>query len=408
MTRIPRVPAAALIGLFLTLTAGSAFASHRYVVANNNVPGTNTVTIYELSGDTLGASLVAVTTVPTGGAGIGGGYPANPTIVTARYPTPGCVFVGDAGSGDIAVMKPINQSPHLQLVGNFHSVDGDAATAGGLGLVVSGPGYFYASYTGNGSNIPPAIEVWYDSTGQCYLAYGDTRLVTAGINGGPIDSMALTPKGTFLIVGYTDGSVGSYLAGDGGLLLINQQMITGSGIGSGAYASGVAISRDGKWAIFADSSASNTTQVDVAPLANRGHLGRTTTYGGDGSLGNGLNATGIAFSPDNRFIYVVDSGSGQITTLAFDSTTGIVTYPNNCLTNLKDYNTNWSTASQVDVIGDAGTGTGLYVSEGFLTGESYIALLSVNSKTGCTTELPHSPFEDSNGGSLQSIATFKY
>lgn len=219
--------------------------------------------------------------------------------------------------------------------------------------------------------------------------------------------MAVTPNGEFLVVAYTDGSVGSYQIG-GNIVLVGQEMASGSGVGSGAYAASVAVSHDGKWAIFGDSSASNTTQVDVASIGSNGVLASTTTYGGDGSLGSGLNSTGIAMSPDNRFIYVVDSDSGQLTTLSFDTTTGIVTYPNDCLTNLKDYNKNWATASQVAVIGDAGTGTGLYVSEGFLTGDSYIALLNVDSKTGCTTELPRSPFADSNGGSLQSIATFTF
>jgi len=404
MTRIPRVPAAAaVIGLYLALTAGSAFASHRYVVANNNVPDTNTVSIYELSGDTLGASLVSVTMLPTGGAGTGGGYPANMTVMVPGPRSYHCVFVGDSGSGDISAMKPIGTSPFLQVVGNFSH--GDAASAGGLGLIVTATG-FYANYTGNGDNIPPAIGVWaFDQT--CFLTLYE-HLPTQGIDGGPIDSMAGTPNGKYLIVAYIDGSVGSYRTRGVGISLLSQEVIAGSGVGSGAYAGSVTISADGKWAIFGDSSASNTTQVDVASVGLNGVLGPTTTYGGDGSLGSGLNATGIAFSPDNRFIYVVDSGSGQITTLSFDTTTGIVTYPNNCLTTLKDYNANWSTASQVDVIGDAGTGSGLYVSEGFLTGDSYIALLGVNSKTGCTTELPHSPFTDPNGGSLQSIATFTF
>ncbi|HTZ97527.1 MAG TPA: hypothetical protein VMB18_14090 [Terriglobales bacterium] len=220
--------------------------------------------------------------------------------------------------------------------------------------------------------------------------------------------MALTPSGHILIVAYTDGSVGSYVVQGGRIRLVAQELVAGSGVGSGAFAGSVTVSHDGKWAIFGDSSTSNTTQVDVAAINSDGTLSPTTTYGGTGGLGSGLDTAGIAISPDERFIYAVNSGSGQETTLAFDSTTGIVAYPNNCLTSLKDYNTSWATASQVDVIGDAGTGQGLYVSEGFLTGDSYIALLAVNSTTGCTTELPRSPFVDSNGGSLQSIAAFTY
>lgn len=165
-----------LVVLFFATSAGSAFATHQYVVANNNVSPTNTVTVYELSGAGLGASLVEVSTVPTGGVGIGGGYPANSTIIVTNddEPASNCVIVGDAGSGDISTMKPIGRSPYLQVVRNFHANDGDAATAGGLGLEVVGS-YLYASYTGNGINIPPAVEVW--SAGQCSL--GTMALVSS-------------------------------------------------------------------------------------------------------------------------------------------------------------------------------------------------------------------------------------
>ena len=407
MTRVPKVSVALILaGLFLVATAGSAFASRNYVVANNNTSPTNTVSVYELSGTTLESSLVSVVNLATGGAGTGAGFPANVAlaVLDRNYPVGYCVFAGDAGSGDISAMKPINTSPYLQLVGNYRTPEGDEASAGGLGLVIFNTSELLGNYTGNGSNVLPALGFWDVNVG-CKL---DTiaHLPAAGLNGGPIDSMAVAPNQRYLIVAYTDGSVGSY--GIFNIGLIGQEMIAGSGVGSGAYAGSVAVSHDGKWAIFGDSSASNTTQLDVASIGSNGVLGPTTTYGGDGSLGSGLNSTSIALSPDNQFIYVVDSGSGQVTTLSFDTATGIVTYPNNCLTDLKGYNASWATASQVDVMGDAGTGQGLYVSEGFLTGDSYIALLEVNSTTGCTTELPRSPFVDSNGGSLQSIATFTY
>ena len=409
MTRTLRVrAAAAVIGLFLALTAGRAFATE-YVVTNNDVSASNTISIYKLSGPTLGATLVGVTTVSTKGAGIGSGYAANRSVVANEVGFGGCVYAGDAGSGDISAMESLHGAP-LHVVQNYRTQFNDAATAGGLGLIITSQGtvqYLVSNYTGNDSNVPPAIGVW-SFGGNCTLGL-QSHLPTAGINGGPIDSMALSPNGAVLVVAYTDGSVGSYIInGNGVVHLVSQEMIAGSGVGSGAYAASVTVSHDGKWAIFGDSSASNTTQVDVASIGSNGALGPTTTYGGDGSLGSGLDTAGIEVSPDDRFIYAVNSGSGQLTTLSFDTTTGVVTYPNNCLTNLKDYNSEWSTASQVDVIGLLGAGTGLYVSEGFLTGDSYIALLSINSKTGCTTELPHSPFTDPNGGSLQSIAAFTF
>jgi hypothetical protein len=230
--------------------------------------------------------------------------------------------------------------------------------------------------------------------------------VTNGLNGGIIDGMAVTPNGKYLLVGYGDGSVGSYAIGGGNISLIAQEIAAGNSVGGGAYPGSVAISTNGDWAIFGDFSGSNTTELDVAKIGANGVLAATTAYGGTGSLGAGLDSNGIQLSPDNRFIYVVDTYSGQETTVSFNSTTGVITYPNSCLTSLAGYNTNWFFASQPAVVADIGWGGGLYISEAFLTGNSYIALLRINTTTGCTTEVPNSPFVDTNGGSLESITAY--
>lgn len=162
MKRILKTPATLiLIGLFLAVTGGSAFASHNYVIANNNTAPTNTVTIYELSGTTVEASLVSVTTVATGGSGTGTGYPSNTSVATVIGQVGACVFVGDAGTGDISAMKSIHSSPYLEVVGNVEPPDGDSASEGGLGMIVGSalPYFLYANYTGDGGNISPAIGV---------------------------------------------------------------------------------------------------------------------------------------------------------------------------------------------------------------------------------------------------------
>jgi DNA-binding beta-propeller fold protein YncE len=268
-------------------------------------------------------------------------------------------------------------------------------------------GYLYANNTGNGSSIPPNLDVWQITPG-CTLTFATSLANTTGINNGVIDGMAVTPNGKYLVVAYGDGSVGDYAIGSGSISLIGQEMIAGHGVGQGAYAGSVAISSNGLWAIFGDFSPFNTTQFDVAAIGSNGQLAPTTTYGGTGSLGPGLDSNGITLSPNNQFIYVVDTGTGQETTVSFDATTGVITYPNNCLTDLKGYNSEWSYASQSAVVANSGSGGGIYVSEGFLNGSqnSYIALLAVNSKTGCVTEAPHSPFADPNGNDLQSITSY--
>lgn len=406
MTRISRTLAAAtLIALLAALGAGSAFAAtHYYVVANNNGFPTNSLSIYTVSG----TQLVSLSTVNTGGEGSAGGYFGQVRQSIAQDGSNTCVFAGDEDSNDVAALKVIGTSPYLQLVSDYLSPDGDAGNYDGIGITVSG-GYLYANYTGNGSNIPASIGVWKIGSG-CTLSFVTHLTGTGGLNGGVIDGMAATPNGKYLVVAYGDGSVGSYAIGGGNISLVNQETISGSGVGSGASAGSVAISSNGQWAIFGDFSLSNNTQLDVANIGSNGALAPTVSYGGTGSLGDGIDTNGIALSPDNQHIYVADSYSGQETTVAFDATTGVVTYPNPCLTSLRGYNTNWTYVSQVATVANSGSGVGLYMSEGFLSGgtNSYIALLQVNSTTGCALEAPHSPFTDGNGNALESITAYSH
>lgn len=399
MTRISGTVLAIAFAVLVAFASTNASATRYFVVGNNNTTPTNTVSIFIVSG----TSLFRVTTVATGGAGTGGGYFAEAQQSIAQDGANTCVFAGDGGSGDISAMKIISTSPYLSVVSNYVSPDGDTATNFGLGITVSG-GFLYANYTGG--TTTPAIGIWKIGAG-CTLTYVK-HLQTTGLNGGTIDGLVATPNGKYLVAGYGDGSVGSYAIGGGNIALIGQEIIAGNAVGAGAYAGSVAISSNGNWAIFGDFSPSNTTQLDVAAIGSNGALAATTTYGGTGSLGAGVDTNGIQLSPDNRFIYVIDSYSGQETTVAFDATTGVVSYPNPCLTNLRGYNTNFLYASQAAAIAPSGAGTGLYISEAFLTSDSYIALLGVSSTTGCANEMPNSPFVDAAGNSLESIASFTH
>jgi hypothetical protein len=397
MTRTLRTLAAVTLGtLLLAVCGGSAHAATHYVVTNDDNPSTNTVSVYQVSG----ISLIHLSTVPTGGVGIGGAYFAEVDQAIAQDGSNTCVYAGDAASGDIAAMKVISSPPYLQVVNDYVSPDGDSGTTSGLGITLSG-GYLYANYTGT-----PSIGVWQLGSG-CTLNFVTHLTGTSGINGGLIDGMTATPNGNYLVVGYGDGSVGSYAIGGGNISLIGQEIIAGNGVGAGAYAGGAVVSSNGNWAIFGDFSPSNNTQLDVASIGSNGLLAPTITYGGTGSLGAGVDSNGIQLSPDNRFIYVVDTLSGQETTVAFNATTGVVSYPNPCLTSLNGFNINWGFASQVAVATTSGSGGGLYISESFgSTGDSYIALLGVNSTTGCATEAPNSPFVDTAWVGVESITAY--
>ncbi|HLW87671.1 MAG TPA: hypothetical protein VKR57_04215 [Terriglobales bacterium] len=399
MTRnLRRLVAVNLGALLLAVSGSSAYAAtHHYVVTNDDNPSANSVSVFEVTGPVL----THVTTVLTGGTALGGGYFAQVDQSIAQDASNTCVFAGDAASGDIAAMKVISASPYLQVVSDYLSPDGDSGANIGLGIAISG-GYLYANYTAT-----PSIGVWKIGTG-CTLSFVTHLTGTSGINGGAIDGMTVTPNGNYLIVGYGDGSIGSYAIGGGSISLIGQEIIAGNSVGGGAYAGSAIVSANGNWAIFGDFSGSNTTQLDVAAIGSNGVLAPTTTYGGTGSLGSGIDSNGIQLSPDNRFIYVVDSLSGQETTVAFNATTGVISYPHACLTNLNGYNTNWVFASQVAAVTTTGAGGGLYISEGFLTSDSYIALLQVNPTTGCATEVPGSPFPDTAWEGLESISAYSH
>jgi len=397
MTKMLRTAVAVILGTaFLAFSGVGAYAADHYVYTNDNNPTANSVSTYKLTGH----SLTRMSTVPTGGLGIAAFYTAAVSQAVARNGSDACIFAGDAGSGDIAALKGIKSKPFLATMGNYTSPDGDSGTAAGIGIAIS-DNYLYASYTTSTS-----IGVWQIGSG-CTLTFV-THLVNAtGLNGGSIDDMTASPNGKYLVVTYGDGSVGSYAIGGGTISLIGNEMITGYNVGGGADASSVAISSNGQWAVFGDLSASNTTQLDVAAIGTNGVLATTISYGGTGSLGNGLNSNGIQFSPNNQFIYVADTDSGQETTVSFNPTTGVISYPNACLTTLQGFNTLWLRASQVANITTTGTGAGIYISEGGfgLSANSYIALLTVDAE-GCATEVPHSPFPERFSPSLQSISSF--
>jgi hypothetical protein len=393
--------AVGLLGLSL-LVIKSNSAAQDYVVGNNDGYPTNTVSVFQVSG----TSLVNLSTVNTNGGGLGGGRFSSVTQSIAQDGKNTCVFVGNGYTSTISALQVIDKKPYLQVIDTYSSPSGGSGQYFGIGITVSN-GYLYANNTGNGSSIPPDIDVWQITPG-CTLTYSTSYPDTYGLGDGIIDGMAVTPNGQYLIVAYGDGSVGSYSIGGGSINLVSQELIAGRGVGQGAYAGSVAISSNGQWAIFGDFSPFNTTQFDVAAIASNGVLQPTTTYGGSGSLGSGLDSNGISLSPNNQFIYVVDTGSGEETTVSFDSTTGVITFPNNCLTHLKGYNTDWSYASMSAVVANSGSGGGIYISEGFLSGSqtSYLALLGVNPKTGCVTEAQQSPFADPNGNALQSITSY--
>ncbi len=287
--------AAALVAAAATIWSASlqAAGKHPEVVTNNDLKGSNTVTFFKFTGTTLQNNGSA----PTGGKGIGGGFAGLNRIVLGASGTTVCGFVGDAGSDDIAVFKEVNKV--ITKVGNFKDAHG-SGKAHGIGLAVT-KNFLFAAYSSTKN-----IGVWQVLSG-CKLKLSGTYKSADVVAG-----MRAAPNFKTLVVSYGSGvnKVDSFsIAANGKLTEHGPYSATGS-------AAGVDISADSAHAIFGDTTKS-TTQVEIYPINSDGSLGKDNNFGGDGSLGSGIGSSNVWLSADEKFLFVSNNSSKQITSLAF-------------------------------------------------------------------------------------------
>jgi hypothetical protein len=152
---------------------------------------------------------------------------------------------------------------------------------------------------------------------------------------------------------------------------------------------GLDITRDGKYALF------NVQLIPCEPVCTA--LVAAFPIQSDGSLGpevdfqpgpNGPPSTGgwLRLSPNERFLFWTPvPGLSILSTLNFTENPLNITY-SGCTTNLR---TNVDVGSMATVL-PSGAGGDIYVTE-FMRYES-VALLTIDPATGCTTEVPASPF----------------
>jgi hypothetical protein len=341
-------------------------------VTNNDLKGSNTVTFFKFTGTTLQNNGSA----PTGGKGIGGGFAGLNRIVLGASGTTVCGFVGDAGSDDIAVFKEVNKV--ITKVGNFKDAHG-SGKAHGIGLAVT-KNFLFAAYSSTKN-----IGVWQVLSG-CKLKLSGTYK-SAGVVAG----MRAAPNFKTLVVSYGSGvnKVDSFsIAANGKLTEHGPYSATGS-------AAGVDISADSAHAIFGDTTKS-TTQVEIYPINSDGSLGKDNNFGGDGSLGSGIGSSNVWLSADEKFLFVSNNSSKQITSLAFVENPLSLSYIN--ITSLNNPGN--------EIISSAGINTiltGYIVVAEDGSPDSSVGLLQINSD-GSTTEVRGSPFKISPGGpGLQSV-----
>jgi hypothetical protein len=384
----------ALLALvFMTTVLTQAVTN--YVITNddNQYPNGNSASIYSIGS---GGALSLITTIPTGGYGRGGGYYAAGRVNVLRSKTQNCAYIGDAVGpnnsrpGDVA---SIDMST-LKLVGTYPGTALDSGALWGIGLVENPAGTFlFAAYSTSGTIAT------YAQAADCALKYR-SEIITIGANVGSVDGMRVTPNGKYLIVAYSDVSIGSYAINPktGALTLVGRYLVGDSGL-----ASSVDITADGKWALFGTNSLGTGGEVEVAPIHADGSLGATVGYI---PIGQGENSSNAWLSPDETLIYISDNSSGQITAVPFDAKTGVINKSAACTSAvLKNFNSTWQTLGSVTTRGVTKLGSPLYAGEWSYTNPGGIAIVDVTVKRGaCTlTEAEDSPVADSVSDFLMTV-----
>jgi 6-phosphogluconolactonase (cycloisomerase 2 family) len=371
----------------------SAAARH-YVVTNDDVSGPNTVTFYLAGGTASAPKLTRFKTVKTGGTGTGGGYFGIPRQVLVREGSNECLFTADGGSTDIASIVFATQ----KVVSKYKGSRSDSDGPGGMGLVLSPNGkYLYAAFSGS-----QTIATFKIGQG-CTLTFV-SDVAASGMNGGFPHGMAA--KDSILVVAYGDGSISSFNI-SGGVPVSNGDLQLSTGFTKDhVFPDGVDITKDGRFAIFGDASAS-FSEVEVSDISS-GKLAATVKYGGDGNLGKGIAANNVWLSPDETLLYVNDNLSGQVTAAHFNPATGKLHF--GCISKpLRGYGTKWRFSSGLATEATAGSGSVLWVAEdGSGSSPSSIGIVDVNSKGGkCTlTESTKSPAGDPKSLNLSWLNAF--
>src|SRR5437868_2206845 len=165
---------AVIVAVAVALCAATSFAQiTRYVVTNDD-NFSNSATFFTIG---AGGALTQAVVVPTGGAGLGGGYFASSRVAVLR--SNGCIYITNNGDnpGTVAGIVESTQT----LAGTFAGSAGDNGDGLGIGMAL-GKGKLFASFTGSGT-----IGTFRLLSG-CKLQFGrDTQ--ASGLNGGAIDGM---------------------------------------------------------------------------------------------------------------------------------------------------------------------------------------------------------------------------
>jgi sugar lactone lactonase YvrE len=375
--------AAALLLILVANGLAAAAAQPHYVITNDDSPSSNSVSFYTVEASGL---LKLKRVVLTGGFGIGGGFFATNRVAVLDSGSEECVFASEAATGDIV---GINVST-LKVTDTVFGSAGDAGTSNGIGLALNA-NFLYASFTD--SNTIGTFQL----QPGCLLTFVNDVSV-AGLQGGIIDGMAL--HGNILVATYGDGSIESFNISAGTPVSNGDEENSTAFLKSrgATYPNSVEITKDGRFAIFGDTSTS--TVIEVAALG-QGKLSQTHAH----FLGDSRGSSNILLSPDETLLYISNTQGDRVTAVSFDKSNATIAA--GCASGpLKGYSVDWSYLAALALSSNTGTGGALYVAE--FGGTSSIALVQMTSTGGkCSlTEQSGSPISDPNSPGLLSIDSF--
>ena len=272
--------------LTITLLAVSAgLQAQSFVYTNDDVSGTNTVSIFSFTAGAL--SLVG--SVPTGDSGASGGFYAVNRITTAGN----FLYASNDGGGSISAFSIVPSTGALTLIGSPFAT---GAGFGDISLAASPNGQFLFAGLPNHSVAVLAIG----AGGSLSLAS------TASLPSQPA-GMKVSADGQHLAVALpASSSIAMFNIGsNGALTMVNGMPVPGTGMVMGVDIN--CASTD----LFGGVMTQNPTMADAYTITSTGWL--TRVQGSPFSPGVGLNSNVVLLSPNDQSLFVSNQGSASLT-----------------------------------------------------------------------------------------------
>lgn len=281
--------------MIMGLVAFSASLEATVIYTNDDVPGSNTVWQFSVAAD---GSLKVVSSVATGGSGMGGGaYAVNRIIASGSR-----LFVSNGGNGSVSAFAIDSTTGNLTAAGSPYAT---GAGFGDISLAATPDGKFlFAGLSAKNSVIVMNIG----ADGSLSSAAFSVAMMTAPAG------MKVTPGGHFLAVALPAfGTAVEMLsiAANGALTSVGSFY----GAGSGNLAA-LDIDCAGSHLFGSEITAAKPV-VHVFSISSTGSL--TEMQGSPYTPATGVNSGSLLLSPNDQFLFVSNEGSTSITAFSVAS-----------------------------------------------------------------------------------------